>query len=454
MTELCVPRIGTYEPLLELAAGGMGMVYVARKLGDAGFERLVVLKRVHRHLLEDPDFHAMLRDEARVASLLRHPHVVPVIDVVEANGELSLVFDYVESFSLAELMAFSVAQKTRIPLPIAARIMHDALAGLHAAHEAVDMQGKPLDLIHRDVSPQNVIVGIDGTSRIIDFGIAKATARLSQTGQGIVKGKLRYMSPEQAKQGTIDRRSDVFSAGVVLYEAVTGKRLFPAEDVGDIFLSILLGDVTPPSEVVPALPQALDAVVLQALSGEREDRFATAVQFEEALERAVPLAPAREVARYVEQQGGKLLEARREKLRELARASAAGHGAPVSEPPAELIAPLEPTVAAPASEPPPKMALWKRVAIFAGGTAILGIGAAKARSHAAHDPQVSAASATTHEAPPALDEPAEAVSLPRATRSASPPEEPHAPVKSRPRARPHPTSTGSDLHRNPYGRPQ
>ena len=162
-------RLGNYEPLLELASGGMATVYIARQLGAAGFERIVVVKRVHRHLLGNREFYDMFRDEARVASMVRHPNVVPVIDVVEIRGaesnpesELFLVMEYVESCSLATLRKAAHEYGGRLPVPIVARVIYDALAGLHAAHQAVDMQGQPLGVVHRDVSPQNVIVGVDG----------------------------------------------------------------------------------------------------------------------------------------------------------------------------------------------------------------------------------------------------------------------------------------------------
>src|SRR5262249_49915079 len=150
-----------------------------------------------------------------------------------------------------------------------------ALSGLHAAHEVTDMQGNPLDVVHRDVSPQNIVVGVDGTSRLIDFGIAKATKRLTVTSGGVLKGKFGYMAPEQLKQLAIDRRADVFATGVVLYEALTGKKPFQGEDDGDVLLALLLGEVPPPSKWVPGIPERLDAVVQYALAPDRSERFQT-----------------------------------------------------------------------------------------------------------------------------------------------------------------------------------
>jgi serine/threonine-protein kinase len=303
--------LGNYEPLLELASGGMAKVYVARHVGAAGFERLVVIKRVHSHLLSNRDFCDMFRDEARHCSMVQHPNVVSVVDTVEAEGELFLVLEYVESLSLSALLKGLAARGERLEPAVAARIFADALAGLHAAHEAVDLRGNRIELIHRDVSPQNIIVGRDGTSRLIDFGIAKAASRISVTHSGVVKGKLRYMSPEQVQQKPLDRRADVFSAGVVLYEALTGKRPFAGEDDGDIVLGILLGEVPPPSSVVGGLPLAIDAVVDRALQRDRADRFQTAAELQEALERAVAPASVRDVARVVEWCGAEEFEVRR-----------------------------------------------------------------------------------------------------------------------------------------------
>jgi serine/threonine-protein kinase len=306
---------GRYEPLCELATGGMATVSVARHAGVAGFERLVVIKRVHKRFLEDREFYTMLVDEARVASLIRHPNVVPVIDVVEENGELLLVLEYIESISLAALLGAARRSGEPLPAPVIVRIVSDCLSGLHAAHEAVDIQGRPLEVVHRDVSPQNIIVGLDGTSRLIDFGIAKAARRLTATMDGVIKGKSGFMAPEQLKLEPLDRRADVFSAGIVLYVALTGRLPFQAEDEGDLLLALLMGQATPPSSLVPGLPPSLDAAVEYAIAPIRDERFQTAAAFLQALETAVPPAPAREVARFVTRYAGEQLAARRADLR-------------------------------------------------------------------------------------------------------------------------------------------
>jgi serine/threonine-protein kinase len=339
-------RLGNYEPLLDLASGGMGTVHIARQVGAAGFERLVVLKRVHRRFVKDEAFRDMFVDEARVASLIRHPNVVSVIDVVEDKGEIFLVMEYVESLSLGMLAAAARKAGEPLPVPVVARILSDVLAGLTAAHDATDMQGRTLDVVHRDVSPQNVVVGVDGQSRLIDFGIAKAARRLTHTTGGVLKGKLGYMAPEQLKQLPVDRRADVFATGVVLFEALTGQRPFP-EDDEDALLALLLGDVPDPSSLSPDVPEKLDAVVQYALARERDDRFQTAAAFQQALETAVPPAPPREVARFVERWGGGALAHRRA---ELLRALGARDG---STEPGHVVAPgMEPTLAAVTSTHP------------------------------------------------------------------------------------------------------
>jgi serine/threonine-protein kinase len=314
-------RLGSYQTLLELASGGMGAVYVAHQAGAAGFERLVVIKRVHPHLLRDPAFHDMILDEARLASQIRHPNVVPVDDVVEQKGELLLVQPYVESVSLAVLLAEARARGERLPCAVVARIGADALAGLAGAHEAVDLRGTRLEIVHRDVSPQNIVVGTDGTSRIIDFGIAKAARRVTVTNGGVLKGKFAYMAPEQFRQQPVDARVDVFAAGVVLYEALTGERPFEGNDEADTMLSILIGDPTPASALASDVQPELDAVLAKALAHNRDARFASAAEAHDALVAAVKLAPTREVAQWVERLCGETLERRRADVRAALEAS-------------------------------------------------------------------------------------------------------------------------------------
>jgi len=293
-------RVGNYEQLVELASGGTATVGIAVYRGAAGFERLVVLKRVHRQLTSDREFTAMLLDEARLASSVRHPNVVPVIDVVRHDDEVVLVMDYVESVSLSQLLRQAKEAGKRLPLAIVSRILTDTLTGLHEAHEAVDIRRQPLGIVHRDVSPQNVIVGVDGASRVIDFGIAKATSRGARTRAGVIKGKCAYMSPEQADGQPLDRRSDVFAAGVVLWEALTGARLFRGDDDFDEMRRVATAPIPPPSSVAPECGPDVDALLEHALARPLADRFQTALAFARALEHAIPPAPPHVVSQHVE----------------------------------------------------------------------------------------------------------------------------------------------------------
>lgn len=293
----------------------MATVYVARQVGAAGFERLVVVKRVHPHLLANREFYDMFLDEARVASLIHHPNVVPVVDVVESSGELFLVMNYVDSSTLSGLRIASTKKKRRLPPRVVTRIIADTLSGLHAAHEAVDMRGLRLDLVHRDVSPQNIIVGVDGISRVIDFGIAKAAHRITETRTGSLKGKYGYMSPEQAKGFELDGRSDIFAVGVVLHEALTGERLFSSENEFETMRRIVELQIVDPSSRAPDVPVELDAVVHRALARNRENRYETAAEFLDALTQAIVPASPREVAACLDAHCGDRLLARRETLR-------------------------------------------------------------------------------------------------------------------------------------------
>jgi serine/threonine-protein kinase len=309
-------RLGKYELLCELASGGMGTVHVARQLGAAGFSRLVVVKRLHPHLAKLPELRNMVRDEADLASQIRHPNVVPVVDVIEHGNELCLVLEYVPSVSLAALNRAAQEKGQVLDPAIASRIVLDVLAGLHAAHEVRDMAGVPLAIVHRDVSPQNVIVGADGSARLIDFGIAKAAVRFARTKTGDLKGKLSYMSPEQLQRKDVDRRADVYATGLVLFEALTGAPLYTGEDEGAIVLSILMGES---ADLVPkGFSRAASDVVGKALAAAPDDRFATARAFQEALEAVMPPASTNDVADVVNRLCGPSLEQGRERVRSFA----------------------------------------------------------------------------------------------------------------------------------------
>jgi eukaryotic-like serine/threonine-protein kinase len=302
---LQAPVVGRYELLLELASGGMATVYVGRQHGAGGFERVVAIKRMHPHVSAVPELAASFMDEARIASLIRHPNVVNVHDVHEANGEHLLVMDYVEGVSLAQVVRAARKRKTKVPRPAALRVLIDALYGLHAAHEQTDLQGRPLGIVHRDATPHNILLGVDGSVRLTDFGIAKAAERSVHTATGLAKGKFRYMAPEQARGGALDRRVDVFAMGIVAWELLTGERLFAGESDGEVLLAISAGDYPPPSKFEPSVPAPLEQIVMRALSVDPNARWATAHGFAEALDQwarsAQELSSPSEVARLVDE---------------------------------------------------------------------------------------------------------------------------------------------------------
>ncbi len=301
--------VGRYRVHDEIAAGGMATVHLGRLLGDAGFSRTVAIKRLHPFHAQAPDVVAMFTDEARIASRIHHPNVVTTLDVVSENGEVFLVMEYVHGEPLSRMIINASKRKQLIPPRIVVAVLSSVLHGLHAAHEAKDSLGRPLGVVHRDVSPQNVMVGIDGVARVLDFGVARAAGRAHITTDGSVKGKLGYMSPEQLRGEELDRRSDVYAAGVVLWEALTCKRLYGgSKDAAPMRYAD--GAVEPPSKRVPDLPQSFDEITLRAMRWKPEERFSTAREMAEALEATGAIASPAEVADWVEDLAGETLAER------------------------------------------------------------------------------------------------------------------------------------------------
>jgi len=299
--------VGRYVLSSVIAAGGMATVHLGRVVGAAGFTRVVAIKRLHPHFAKDPEFVSMFLDEARLAARVRHPNVVPVLDVEQHDGELFLVMEYVHGESLSSLLrAANGPMPPRMALAIAAGVLH----GLHAAHETVDGQGRPLGIVHRDVSPQNILVGVDGVARLLDFGVAKTAWRLQTTREGQLKGKLSYMAPEQVQGAVIDRRVDVYAASIVLWELLSSARLYPTREPGDVILRILASAVDPPSAHNADVPAEIDALVLRGLSRNPQRRFATAREMASAIESAMPLASAPEIGEWVQALAGDVLAAR------------------------------------------------------------------------------------------------------------------------------------------------
>jgi serine/threonine-protein kinase len=303
-------REGRYVVGDEIAAGGMATVHLGRMLGDAGFARTVAVKRLHPHFAKDPDFAAMLLDEGRLAARIAHLNVVPTLDVVSTGKDLFVVMEYVHGEALSALLKAVVKRRERIPPRVAAAILAGALRGLHAAHEARDAHGRLLDVVHRDVSPQNILVGADGIARVLDFGIAKAAGRAHVTEVGQIKGKFAYMPPEQLHGEALDRRADVYAAGVVLWESLVGARLFAGTDQTPNLARLLEARVDAPSARVPGLAPAYDEVALRALARAPEGRFPTALAMAEALEACGPVATPAEVGAWVEATAGAALSAR------------------------------------------------------------------------------------------------------------------------------------------------
>jgi serine/threonine-protein kinase len=321
LASLAGQRLGRYEILTQLASGGMATVYIARAQGVAGFERLVAIKVMHPHLAHEEEFIQMFLDEARLAARIRHPNVVPTLDISDTDGRgFYLVMDYVEGDHLGALLRGAVTRKERLDPRVAVRVVLDALAGLAAAHTLTGSDGKPLNLVHRDISPHNILVGADGVSRLTDFGVAKAEVRLSSTRDGQFKGKLGYMAPEHASTGLADQRSDIFSMGIVLWECLASKRLFRGENNAATLSKILnmpvphLGEIS--SELAP-----FDDVLQRALARPPEERFQSADAFIEALEGActsggtMPAGP-RQVAAAVMNYAGEKVDGEKARIQE------------------------------------------------------------------------------------------------------------------------------------------
>lgn len=276
-------RIGRYEIVGRLASGGMAEILLARLTGPMGFERAVVVKRILPHLATEATFRSMFMDEARTVARIRHTNVVQVQELGEDDNELFLVMEYLEGESASALVRRLLVKQHPISPVLAAWVVAEAAAGLHAAHELLDASGQPLNLVHRDVSPQNVFISYRGEVKMLDFGIAKAADSTARTETGTFKGKFEYASPEQCMGRPIDRRSDIFALGVVLYETSTGRRLFRRDSQLLTMQAICDGDIPRPSTVVEGYPRALEQVLLRALATDPDKRHSTAAELRSEL---------------------------------------------------------------------------------------------------------------------------------------------------------------------------
>ncbi|MFZ5892849.1 MAG: serine/threonine protein kinase [Myxococcota bacterium] len=294
-----IAKIGRYALFDKFASGGMATVHLGRLDGAGGFSRVVAIKRLLPHLVKDGEFAEMLLNEARLAARVRHPNVVPTLDVVASKGEVLLVLEYVHGESLSALCRSQAKRNELIPLSIVTSIMLNALEGLHSVHEATDERGRSLGMVHRDVSPPNVIVGVDGMARVLDFGIVKALEQLEETVPNRLKGKTGYMSPEQIRAERVTRASDIFAAGIVLWELLTLRRFASGAGDKERIDKIMAGNFPRPSDYRPELGEVIDDIVMRALAFEPKERFATAREFGAAIAAAAEPASAGVVADWV-----------------------------------------------------------------------------------------------------------------------------------------------------------
>ncbi len=402
MDAASAPRvIGSYRIFDEIAAGGMATVHLARHFGSGGFARLAAVKRLHPNFAKDPDFAVMLLDEARIAARIRHPNVVPTLDVVAEGGELVLVMEYVEGESLARLAQAAKSRGERLDPGFVAAVMVGVLHGLHAAHEATGERGEALGVVHRDVSPQNVIVGVDGVPRLVDFGVAKAAGRMQVTRQGEIKGKPRYMPPEQLLGRAIDRRADVYAAAVVLWEMLTGQRMIDATDDRAVLAMLFEREIDPPRRLVPGLAPVFDAVTSRGLAKDPALRFPTAEAMAAELERGAPLWSASMIGAWVREAAAEALARRAAMTARIEATPASGaHGAaPIDDPRAIVAATPSMAAAEPSSlsikrAPARGRSGWIVPVIAAlGGAVLAGVAALAVQGQGA--PNASASPATT-----------------------------------------------------------
>jgi serine/threonine protein kinase len=312
--------IGRYVLGAPIARGGMATIHIARLTGAEGFSRIVAAKRLNPELTEDTEFVAMFLDEARIASKVHHPNVVPVLDVVTTGTEIVLVQEYIHGVPFSVLLKESRKRGLSVPIPIAVTLTAGVLAGLHAAHEAKDELGQPLEIVHRDVSPQNVMIAIDGTARLLDFGVAKATLSAHVTREGTFKGKIAYTAPEQLRGVTMPA-SDLYSTAVMLWEALVGKRMHEGITEQVVLSKTMTGDLPTITDALnqsrKSIPEdrweqlmRLEPVVMKALKLEPEDRFQTAAEMEQALVAIVPRVQTAEVAVWMKDLGETFLAGR------------------------------------------------------------------------------------------------------------------------------------------------
>lgn len=301
-------RFGRYEVLFRIAAGGMAEVYAARMVGEGGFEKPVALKRMLPTLAEDERFVEMFLDEGRLAAHISSPHVVQTLDLGRAEDDsLYLVMELVVGVSLAALVRAVLRSKSQLPPAVAVEILSQAAAGLHDAHEARTMYGQPLEIVHRDISPQNILVDVSGRVRITDFGVARALERATHTQSGEVKGKIGYFAPEQVRGKNVDRRTDIFAMGICAWETIAGQRLFQGDNPAQTLDMVMSMPVPRLDALRPDVPSEVADAIAKALERDQNERFQTAGEFAETLRNAMRPAGAKGVAELVRSHGGESL---------------------------------------------------------------------------------------------------------------------------------------------------
>jgi eukaryotic-like serine/threonine-protein kinase len=314
--------IGRYALYEAIASGGMATVYYGTRLGAANFSRAVAIKRMHQNLTSDNEFVTMFMEEARLAARIRHPNVVATSDVVCADGELFLVMDYIHGVPLSRVFEELSKGGTRCPLSILVSLVLGAAQGLHAAHTLEDENGVPLRIVHRDVSPQNLLVGSDGVVRVVDFGIAKAVTSTNQTEVGVIKGKIAYLAPEQLLAGEALVESDIFSLAAVAWELATNARMRPGRGDAAHMMSVVTENILSPTKIRSDFPVGLAEVIMRALSKEPKERYRSAKDFAVALARAISPATSMEVADWLDALVGNKLSVQTSAIRTMEQASA------------------------------------------------------------------------------------------------------------------------------------